>query len=100
MPGSIAYVLVKTKEGYYWRLKRGTHKPAPVNSLMQDLAAHNGSREAKQIADRLLPYLEHMDAGRKIARMGVLLRQARANKGVLISVALKISMYKKSIHWK
>jgi hypothetical protein len=81
-PDPLRYVLVKTKEGNYWRLKRGTLKPAPVNSFMQDRATHNGSREAKQICDCLLPYLENMDAGRKIARMGVLLRRARANNGV------------------
>ena len=82
-PDPLRYTLVKTKEGNYWRLNRGTLKPAPVNSMMQDRASNNGSKEAKQIGDCLLPYLEHMDAGRKIARLGVVLRRARAKNGVI-----------------
>ena len=88
-PDPLRYTLVKTKEGNYWRLNRGTLKPAPVNSIMQDRASHNGSKEAKQIADCLTPYLEHMDAGRQIARLGVLLRRARAKNGVFDFSCLK-----------
>jgi hypothetical protein len=82
-PGN--YVWVKTKDGAYWRLKRGTLKKAKVN------AAYSESIEwmklsapaAKRIMQKLQPFTKGFDFGRLNARISGLLRKSLREKGQL-----------------
>jgi len=80
-PDPLRYILVKTKEGSYWRLRRGLKNPVTINKALKANAGDNGMAEAKRVANKLIPYLENMNAGRKTARMGSLFREARMKTG-------------------
>jgi hypothetical protein len=71
------YVLIKSREGPYWRRKRGTLKKATLNSSLKKNAALAGisSAAAKRIRGKLDTYLEEMDTGRFIARVSGRLRK-------------------------
>ncbi len=81
-PDPLRYVLVKSKEGNHWRLKRGLGKPATLNAAFAENAKHTGAPEAKRLIDILQPYFSKgMDLGRKVARVSALMRQARKQTG-------------------
>jgi len=74
------YTWIITKEGGYWRKKRGTVKPARLNASFQLNA--NTTRltndAAKKMVQRLRPFLEGLSTGRLTARIGGKLKKALA----------------------
>ncbi|MCU7547529.1 hypothetical protein OCK74_00310 [Chitinophagaceae bacterium LB-8] len=84
-PDGSQYILVKTKEGSFWRRKRGSVKPAPVN----DVLARNAEASkvtgpaAKRIVDKLRPYLRGLRTGRLTVRVIGALRKALNRKGII-----------------
>jgi hypothetical protein len=84
-PDPERYILVHTKEGSYWRLKRGLNKPALLNATLQqnvDSLKVCGPA-AKRMAMMLKEDLHGLDMGRLIARFGGLLRKALNEKGIV-----------------
>jgi hypothetical protein len=77
------YVLVRTKEGPYWRKKRGTTIPASLNKSYQQSADTTAlaSPAAKRIRDRLEEFLKGLDTGRFIANVSGKLRKVYHQKG-------------------
>src|SRR5688572_30837571 len=59
------YVLVKGKYRYYWRLKRGTLKPALLNDVLARSAASTSTsnRAAKQMMSLLSVFTQQMELG-------------------------------------
>jgi hypothetical protein len=59
------YILVRGKYRYYWRLKRGTLKPALLNEVLTQSAAITSStnRAAKQMMSLLSVFTRHMELG-------------------------------------
>jgi len=83
-PDPERYILVKTREGSYWRLKRGLKKPAVLNDTM---AAHAGylsvtSKAASRMVRALRPYTEGLLLGRINTRFSAFLRKNLARKGL------------------
>jgi len=80
-----SYILVKTKEGPYWRRKRGTVKIARLNDVFGANAAATAiaSPAAKKILDKLQPYLSGLNTGRFIANVSARLKQSLAGSGEL-----------------
>jgi hypothetical protein len=72
------YVLVKSKEGLHWRKKRGTVKPAQLNTAFEANASAMKivSPAAKQIAGALRHYLHGISTGRLNVRIGNALRRS------------------------
>jgi len=69
--------LVKTREGDFYRRKRGTVKEARLNEAFRKNVTLNKlvSPAAKEIRNKLLPFLANLDTGRLIARVSALLRK-------------------------
>jgi hypothetical protein len=89
------YIWIITKEGGYWRKKRGTVKPARLNASLQLNA--NTTRltndAAKKMVQRLQPFLEGLATGRLTARIGGKLKQALAkNKRIDFSFFWKFDV--------
>ena len=84
-PPSGQYVWVKTKEGGYWRTKRGSYRPARLNEayLQTSNAMKISAPAASRIMRRLSPYLGRLDTGRLNARISARLRKALKDKGKL-----------------
>lgn len=84
-PDPERYVFVATKEGGYWRLKRGSVKPATLNTTL----GHNAdnlkvtSPAAKRIVSMLEPFLHGLRGGRIIARLGSGLSKALNANGYM-----------------
>jgi hypothetical protein len=79
------YVFVKTKEGEFWRRKRGTVKPAVLNSAWQ--ASSEATRivapAAKRVINALRPYLHGIYTGRLNTRIGKAFRKSlKEGKGL------------------
>lgn len=68
-PDPERYILVRTKERWYWRLKRGLGGPAPLNDSFRRNADTTSAcnRAAKRIVDRL----KATTGGLKTGRIGV-----------------------------
>jgi hypothetical protein len=85
-PDPDRYVLVRTREGNFWRRKRGTgKKEATLNE-----AFRNNSRgmaitapAAKRIVDQLRPFLDSVYAGRITVRISGLLRKQLNRSGTV-----------------
>lgn len=62
------YVLVRGKYRYYWRLKRGTLKPALLNDVLTRSAAitSTSNRAAKQMMSLLSVFTQQMELGAAI----------------------------------
>jgi hypothetical protein len=70
-PDPDKYILVKTKEGYYWRRRRGTLRPARLNAVFAN-NVHNSkvaAPAARRIVQKLQPFLADLDTGRLTARI-------------------------------
>jgi hypothetical protein len=72
------YTLVESKEGMYWRKKRGTMKPAEINTALQVNVNATGivSPAAKRVREALRPYMEGIRTGRLNIRIGKVFRRA------------------------
>ena len=84
-PDPERYILVVTKEGSYFRLKRGLNKPAVLNAAYQQSSDSTRvcSPAAKRMAVILRKDLLGLDTGRMIARFTGLLRKAFHQKGIV-----------------
>jgi hypothetical protein len=85
------YVLVKTKEGPYWRKKRGTVKKAELNAAFKRVAEATSlaSPAAKRIYDKLLEFLKGLKTGRFIANVSAKLKRSYVRDG-----AMNFSLFK------
>jgi hypothetical protein len=72
------YTLVESKEGMYWRKKRGTKKPAKINTALEVNVNATGivSPAARRARSALRPYMEGIRTGRLNIRIGKVLRRA------------------------
>jgi len=79
------YILVKTKEGSYWRRKRGTKKKAVLNATLEKNAnlTRITNEAASRIMRKLREYLVRMDKGRSSVRIAGKLKQAYNRKGII-----------------
>jgi hypothetical protein len=77
------YNLVKTREGYYWRRKRGSVKPATVNDSFNVNANATAalSPAASRIQRALTPFFQGIKRGRLINRMSRELRKSLKANG-------------------
>lgn len=84
------YLLVNTREGYYWRKKRGTIKPAKLNAAFKNNAKLTGilSPVTSAIREKLSPFLEYMDTGRFLANVSGRLKKAYNQTGKLSFLGL------------
>src|SRR5437899_9524667 len=85
------YVWVKTKEGSFWRKRRGSYRPALLNAAYQrsSEATNISSPAASMIVRRLCPYLTGLQTGRLTVRICGRLRKALNEKGRLCFTYLK-----------
>jgi len=90
-PPTGQYVWVKTKEGGFWRMKRGSYRPAQLNEayLQSSNAMKITAPAASRIRRRLSPYLSRLDTGRLNARISARLRKALKEGGKLSFAYLK-----------
>ena len=83
LPFSDDYIWVKTREGSYWRRKRGTVKPATLNDAFTEnvrlatLLAPVG----KRIIVKLQPFISNLAVGRITLNFSNLLRRALKETG-------------------
>jgi len=72
------YVWIDTKEGGHWRRKRGTIKPATLNSSFRKNAdtTQITNAAARQMVLRLEPFLKGLEAGRITVRIAGRLKKA------------------------
>jgi len=77
------YVLVRTKEGPYWRKKRGTVKKAELNEVFQRNAEATSlaSPVAKRIKGKLEEFFNGLDTGRFIANISAKLKKTYLTTG-------------------
>jgi hypothetical protein len=85
------YTLIKTKEGSYWRRKRGTVNPAKLNATLKrsSRAMAVTSPAARRIKDKLHPFLQRLDTGRFIAIVSGKLRKAYNQTGKISLLPLQ-----------
>jgi hypothetical protein len=85
------YVLVNSKEGPYWRRKRGTVKTATLNTAFKNNVKLTKiiSPVAVTIRKKLEPFLEGLDTGRFLANVSGLLKKEYYKSGKLDFLALK-----------
>lgn len=88
MPPSLeglGYTFVETKEGSFWRRKRGSVKPAPVNNVLARNAEASKvtGPAAKRVVDKLRPFLTGLRTGRLTVRVIGALRKALNQKGAI-----------------
>ena len=79
------YVLVETKEGSYWRRKRGTVKKAELNKVFQKNAEATtlASPAARRVQEKLEEFLKGLSTGRFIANVSAKLKQSYTKTGAL-----------------
>ena len=77
------YVLVHTKEGPYWRKKRGSVKKAELNEAFQKNAEATAlaSPAAKRIRGKLKEFFKGLDTGRFIANISAKLKKTYITTG-------------------
>jgi hypothetical protein len=82
-PDPEKYILVRTKEGEFWRRKRGTVKPARLNLVFAQNVSNSkvASPAAKRIIQKLRPWLQDLNTGRLTARLAGLLIKTINLKG-------------------
>ena len=79
------YTWVHSKEGGYWRRKRGTIKPAKLNKVLKANrdAMKIASPASKKMVDLLNPFFEGMQVGRIKARLnGIFIRSIQEGEGI------------------
>lgn len=76
-PDPDCYILVQTKEGVFWRRKRGQKTPVKVNATLQANVQLMKicSPAAKRLLTALYPFTRELDAGRIHSRFVALLRK-------------------------
>lgn len=77
------YVLIHTKEGSYWRMKRGLGKPALLNDALKESAGRMKitSPAAKNIIASIRHHLHDLQTGRITVKMGARLGKALKEGG-------------------
>jgi hypothetical protein len=82
-PEGAQYVWVTTKEGSFWRRKRGSIKPAPVNAVFARNAEASKvtGPSAKRVVDKLRPFLTGLQTGRLTVRIIGAFRKTLNQKG-------------------
>lgn len=77
------YVLVHTKEGSYWRMKRGLGKPALLNDVLRESASRMKvtSPAAKSIIASIRHHLHDLQTGRITVKLGARLGKALKENG-------------------
>lgn len=82
-PDPQLYILVRTKEGSYYRRRRGQVKPASLNASCQlrSDGLSLSSPAAKRLRDCLQDVFRGLDVGRAHARLGARLKKAFLEKG-------------------
>lgn len=72
------YVLVHTKEGSYWRMKRGLGKPALINDVLKESAGRMKitSPAAKSVIASIRHHLHDLQTGRITVKLGARLGKA------------------------
>ena len=77
------YILVKTKEGKFWRRKRGTVTTARLNTVFAKNVDNSkvASPAAKRIIQKLRPYLQELNTGRLTAKLAGALMKSINEKG-------------------
>jgi hypothetical protein len=90
-PDPDLYILVKTREGSFWRRKRGTVTPARLNSAFAKNVSNTklASPAARRIIRNLHPFLVDLHTGRLTARLTGLLVKTINQKGVFDFSLLK-----------
>jgi hypothetical protein len=90
-PPSGQYIWVQTKEGGFWRMKRGSHRPALLNKAYQQTsnAMKISAPAASRIVRRLQPYLTRLETGRLTVRISGKLRKALNENGRICFTYLK-----------
>src|SRR3954463_549915 len=90
-PPSGQYIWVKTKEGGFWRMRRGSYKPARLNEayLQTSNAMKISAPAASRIVRRLHSYLNRLETGRLTVRISGKLRKSLKEKGRLCFTYLK-----------
>ena len=85
------YVLVKTREGMFWRRRRGSIKPAKLNTGFRKAVETTKiiAPAAKRIITALQPYLRGLRTGRINIRVGNALRRSLKEKNRLLLSYLK-----------
>lgn len=90
-PDPAQYVAVHTKEGSFWRRKRGSVKPAKLNPAFKNIANNAAITGpiAKRTCYKLLPFTDGLDTGRQtIAFINML------NKSIAINGTTDYSFFK------
>lgn len=84
-PDPECYILISTKEGCYYRLKRGLNKPANLNSAYLRSAESTKlcSPAAKRMVRALTVHLRGLQTGRLMARFTGALKKAYHRNGAL-----------------
>lgn len=82
-PDPERYILVKTREGNFWRLKRGLKKVAVLNAKMLEHAGHLSvsSKAASRMVQVLRPHLCGLSPGRINTRFSSFLHKSLARFG-------------------
>jgi hypothetical protein len=82
-PDPERYVLVRGKYRYYWRLKRGTLKPAVLNKVLTRSAAitAKSNRAAKQMMGLLSVFTQRMQLGMATTRVAGAFKKAYLKNG-------------------
>src|ERR1051326_2660887 len=77
------YVLVTTREGFYWRRRRGTIKKAELNEALKKYAKATNltSPAAKRVRDKLGEFLRQLDTARFIANVSARLKKTYVKTG-------------------
>ena len=84
-PDPALYIAVHTKEGSFWRRKKGSVKPVGLNSAFTTTAnnAAISGPIAKRICRKLQPFTDGLDTGRQTIAMINLLNKSLANSTVV-----------------
>jgi hypothetical protein len=85
------YVLVNSREGPHWRKKRGTDKPAKLNTVFKNNVKLTGvvSPVASYIKRKLSPFINELETGRFVANVSGLLKKGYNKTGKLDFLQLK-----------
>jgi hypothetical protein len=70
-PDPDKFILIRGEYRYFWRRKRGTVKPAVLNTVLAESAAitKNTNRAARQLMSLLSVFTQHMSLGRTTSRI-------------------------------
>ncbi len=94
-PPTATHQLIKTKEGTYWRAKRGLFTPVTLNSSVQAHAdaMRAAAPAARRISIALAPYTADLQKGRLIAAIsGRLLRCLRTEGAMRLSALVGLEL--------